>query len=255
MSAAKTAAGLVVVVALLGGGALYGDRYAEGRAEAYARQVVAENIPVTQAPTVDIIGFPFLTQAVRGTLDHVTGSVPGATLGGIPVTDVGLDATDVLIRPPAGQPPRAGRVSVAATIPTASIAAIVQDRTGLSTQLGVTGNALTATAKILNLPLEIALTPRVDAGKLLVDVQSLKLNGASVTAAQLPTAFRSRLQGIEVPVGGLPKGLALSSAAVVAQGVRVTATGADVEVPQTVGTSGAGTTTGAAGRVGDGPTG
>jgi len=255
VSAAKTAGGLVVILALLGGGALYGDRYAEGQAEAYARQVVSENIAVTQTPTVDITGFPFLTQALRGTLDHVTGSVPGAKLGGLPVTDVGLDASDVLIRPPAGQPPRAGHVSVVATIPTASIAAIVQDRTGLSTQLAVTGDALTATAKILNLPLEIALTPRVDAGKLLVDIQSVKLNGATVTATQLPSAFRSRLQGIEVPVDGLPKGLALSSAAVVAQGVRVTATGTNVEVPQTTGGSGSGTTTGAAGRVGDSPAG
>lgn len=255
MSAAKTVGGLVVVVALLGGGALYGDRYAEGQAEAYARQVVSENIPVTQPPTVDITGFPFLTQAVRGTLDHVTGSVPGATLGGIPVTDVGLDATDVLIRPPDGQSPRAGHVTVTATIPTASIAAIVQDRTGLSTQLAVTGDALTATAKILNLPLEIALTPRVDAGKLLVDVQSLKLSGATITAAQLPSAFRSKLQGIEVPVEGLPKGLALSTAAVVAQGVRVTATGTDVEVPQTSGGTGSGATPGAASWVGDGSTG
>ena len=108
MSAAKTAGGLVVIVALLGGGALYGDRYAEGQAEAYARQVVSENIAVTQPPAVDITGFPFLTQALRGTLDHVTGTVPGATLGGIPVTDVAAGRTDVLIRPPAGQQPTAG---------------------------------------------------------------------------------------------------------------------------------------------------
>ena len=255
VSTAKTVGGLVVIVALLGGGALYGDRYAEGQAEAYARQVVSENIPVTQTPTVDITGFPFLTQALRGTLDHVTGSVPGARLGGIPVTDVGLDATDVQIRPPAGQSPRAGHVTVAATIPTASVAAIVQDRTGLSTQLAVTGDALTATAKILNLPLEIALTPRVDAGKLVVDVQSLKLSGATVTAAQLPSAFRGRLQGIEVPVEGLPKGLVLSNAVVVAQGVRVTATGTDVEVPQTSGGTGTSPAAGAAGWAGDGTTG
>jgi len=245
VSAAKTAGGLVVLVALLGGGALYGDRYAEGQAEAYARQVVSDSIPVTAPPAVDVTGFPFLTQALRGTLDHVTGSVAGATLGGIPVTDVRLDATDVLIRPPAGQPPRAGHATVAATIPIASVASIVQERTGLSTQLAVTGDALTATAKILNLPLEIALTPRVDAGKLFVNVQSLKLSGATVTAAQLPSAFRSRLQGIEVPVQGLPTRLALSAAVVVADGVRVTAAGTDVEVPQTTGGPVGGTTTGA----------
>lgn len=238
MSAAKTATGFVVVAAILGGGAYAGDRYAEAQAETYARQVVSDSIPVTATPTVDILGFPFLTQALRGTLDHVTGSVGGATLGGIAVTDVRLDATGVLIRPPAGQQPRAAHATVAATIPTTSVQQLVQDRTGLTTQLAVDGSALTASATVLNLPLQLALVPRVDAGRLLVDVQSLKLNGATVTANQLPSAFRSRLQGIEVPVAGLPKGLALSNAVVVADGVRITTDGTDVEVPQTTATTG-----------------
>ncbi len=244
MSAAKTLACLVVLAAVLGGGAFAGDRYAEGQAEAYARQVVSDSIPVTSAPIVDITGFPFLTQALRGTLEHVTGSVGGATLGGIPVTDVRLDATSVLIRPPAGQQPRAGHASVAATIPTSSIQKIVQDKTGFSTRLAVDGSALTASATVLDLPLELALVPRVDGGHLLVDVQSLKLNGATVTADQLPSAFRSKVQGIQVPVDGLPKGLALSNAVVVADGVRITTEGTDVEVPQTTGVGAVGTTSG-----------
>lgn len=228
----------MVLAAVIGGGALYGDHYAEGQAEAYARQVVTESIPVTATPTVDITGFPFLTQALSGTLDHITGSVAGATLGGIPVTDVRLDATDVLIRPPAGQQPKAHHATIAATIPTSSITTIVQAKTGVTTQLRVDGGALTASASLLNLPLELSLVPRAAAGKLLVDVQSLKLNGATLTADQLPSAFRSRVQGIEVPVDGLPKGLALSNAAVVADGVRITTDGTDVEVPQTTGTTG-----------------
>jgi hypothetical protein len=232
VSAAKTVTGVVVVAAILGGGAYAGDRYAEAQAETYARQVVSDSIPVTSAPTVDILGFPFLTQALRGTLDHVTGSVPGATLGGIAVTDVRLDATGVLIRPPAGQQPRASHATVAATIPTTSLERVVQDRTGWTTKLTVAGNALTASATVLKLPLELTLVPRVDGGRLVVDVQSLKLNGGTVTANQLPSAFRSQLQGLEVPVDGLPKGLSLSNATVAADGVRITTDGTDVEVPQ-----------------------
>jgi hypothetical protein len=238
VSAAKTVTGVVVVAAILGAGAYAGDRYAEAQAETYARQVVSDSIPVTSTPTVDILGFPFLTQALRGTLDHVTGSVPGATLGGIAVTDVRLDATGVLIRPPAGQQPRASHATVAATIPTTSLERVVQDRTGWATKLTVAGNALTASSTVLNLPLELALVPRVDGGRLLVDVQSLKLNGATVTANQLPSAFRSRLQGLEVPVDGLPKGLSLSNATVAADGVRITTDGSDVEVPQGPSTTG-----------------
>jgi hypothetical protein len=238
VSAAKTVTGVVVVAAILGGGAYAGDRYAEAQAESYARQVVSDSISVTSTPTVDILGFPFLTQALRGTLDHVTGSVAGATLGGIAVTDVRLDATGVLIRPPAGQQPRASHATVAATIPTTSIERVVQDRAGLATKLAVTGNALTASGTVLNLPLELLLVPRVEAGRLLVDVQSLKLNGATVTATQLPSAFRSRLQNLEVTVDGLPKGLTLSTASVTADGVRITTDGTDVEVPQGSATTG-----------------
>ena len=238
MSAAKTVTGLVVLAALLGGGAYAGDRYAEGQAEAYARQVVSDSIPVTSTPAVDITGFPFLTQALRGTLDHVTGSVAGATLGGIPVQDVRLDATDVLIRPPAGQQPRAGHAVVTVTIPTASIQTLVQNRTTPTTTLSVDGDALVATGKVLNLPLELSLVPRVTAGKLVVDVKSIRLNGATVTATQLPNAFRQGLQGIEVPVEGLPKGLTVSEAVVVPQGMRITTDGTDVEVPQTAPSTG-----------------
>jgi hypothetical protein len=232
VSAAKAVVGLVVLAGVVGVGAVVGDHYAEARAEEYARDVVAQSISTTMTPAVDIKGFPFLTQLLSGTLGEVTGAVGGATLGGIPMTDVQLDARDVLVRPPVGQQPRAGHATVAATIPTSSIAAIVQQRAGVTTQLAVSGSALTATAKVLNLPLELALVPRVQGGQLLVDLRSLRLNGATVTADQLPSAFRTRIQGIQVPVEGLPKGLSLSNAVVVPQGVRITTDGTDVEVPQ-----------------------
>jgi len=79
--------------------------------------------------------------------------------------------------------------------------------------------------------------PRVENGTLLVDAQKLTLGGQAITTQSLPAALRSRVTGIEVPVQGLPNGLTLTRAEVVPTGVRITADGTNVSVPQT-GTAG-----------------
>ena len=86
---------------------------------------------------------------------------------------------------------------------------------------------------VLGLPLTLGLVPRVANGKLLVDAQGLTLGGREITAQSLPAALRERITGIEVPVEGLPAGLVLSRADVVATGLRITADGNNVVVPQT----------------------
>jgi LmeA-like phospholipid-binding len=233
VSAAKALGGLVVLGVVVVGGLYAGDRYAESRAEEYAVGVVSQSIPTTQPPVVDIKGFPFLTQLVSGTLDEVTATAAGATLEGIPVTDVAVDATQVNVRPPQGQQPSAGHATIAATIPTASLEKVVKDKTGLSVQLAVNGTAVKASGTVLGLPLALDLVPKVQGGKLLVDAQGLTLGGREITAQSLPAALRERISGIEVPVEGLPAGLTLSRADVVPTGLRITADGTNVVVPQT----------------------
>lgn len=232
MSAAKALGGLVVLGVVVAGGLYAGDRYAEARAEEYAVGVVSQNIATTGRPVVDIKGFPFLTQLLSGTLDEVSATAPGATLEGIAVTDVTVDASQVDVRPPAGQQPKAGHATVAATIPTASLAKVVKDKSGLTVQLAVDGSAVKASGNVLGLPLTLDLSPRVEAGKLLVDAQGLTLGGREITAQSLPSAIRGRVSGIEIPVQGLPAGLVLSQAQVVPGGLRITADGTNVVVPQ-----------------------
>jgi hypothetical protein len=233
VSAAKAVGGLVVIGVVLVGGLVAGDRYAESRAEEYAVGVVSQNLPTTQPPVVDIKGFPFLTQLMSGTLGEVTATAAGATLEGIPVTDIAVDATQVAVRPPAGQQPSAGHATVAATIPPASLEKVLKDKTGLTVQLAVDGSAVKASGTVLGLPLTLDLVPKVEGGKLLVDAQALRLGGREITAQSLPSALRSQVSGIEVPVEGLPAGLALRRADIVPSGVRVTADGTDVVVPRT----------------------
>ncbi len=231
VSAAKTVGGLVVLGVVVVGGLVAGDRYAESRAEEYAVGVVAQSVATTQPPVVDIKGFPFLTQLLGGTLGEVTASAAGATLEGVPVTDVAVDATQVTIRPPAGQQPSAGHATIAATIPAASLEKVVKDNTGLTVQLAVTGSTVKASGNVLGLPLTLDLVPKVEGGKLLVDAQALTLGGRQITAQSLPAALRGQFSGIEVPVQGLPAGVVLRRADVVPTGVRITAEGTNVVVP------------------------
>ena len=238
VSAAKALGGLLVLGVVAAGGLYVGDHYAESRAEEYAVGVVSQSISTTSAPVVDIKGFPFLTQFLTGTLDQVTATAAGATLEGVPVTDVTIDATRVNVRPPAGQQPSAGRATVVATIPTASLEKLVKDRTNLTVQLAVDGSTVKASGNVLGLPMVLTLAPRVDAGTLLVDAQDLTLGGRQITPESLPGAIRDRVKDIKIPLEGLPSGLALSRVEVVPSGLRITADGTNVVVPQTAASPG-----------------
>ena len=85
---------------------------------------------------MDIGGFPFLTQVLKGTLDEVSGQVDGVTIEGIPATDVTLEATDITT----SEPYTAGTATIAATLPTASIDQIIADQTTLSITTSVDGD-------------------------------------------------------------------------------------------------------------------
>ena len=62
---------------------------------------------------------------------------------------------------------------------------------------------------------------------------SILVTCREVSAQALPGALRERVTASEVPVEGLPAGLVLSRADVVPTGLRITADGTNVVVPQT----------------------
>ncbi len=217
----------VVAVVVLVGGAVVADRVTHAAAEQRVTEAIEQNLDVDGTPTVDIGGFPFLTQLLAGSIDHVTGSVDGVTLEGIDATDVTIDAHGV----GTSEPYTVSEATVSATLPTASIEQIVADRSQLDVAVAVDGDALTASGRVFGLALAANLVPRVEAGKLLVSVANVQVAGLTVSVEDLPRGVGDRLTDIEVPVDGLPEGMALSDATVVPDGVRVTATGSDVVLP------------------------
>ncbi|KQY46285.1 DUF2993 domain-containing protein [Cellulomonas sp. Root137] len=226
MSGRGVAGGIVVVV-VLAAGVLVADRVTHSTAERRVAEAIEQNLDVVGTPTVDIGGFPFLTQLLAGSVDEVTGAVDGVTLEGIDATDVTIDAQDVTT----SEPYTLGTATIAATLPTASIEQIVADRSQLDIAVAVDGQALTASGTVLGLELASNLVPRVEDGRLLVTVENVQIAGLTVSVDDLPRAIGSRLTDIEIPVSGLPEGLVLSDATVVADGVRITANGTDVVLP------------------------
>ncbi len=87
-------------------------------AENRAQQAIEQNLDdVVGTPTVDIGGFPFLTQVLKGSLNEVSATIEGVTIEGIAATDVTVDATDVST----SEPYTAGAAEISATLPTGSV--------------------------------------------------------------------------------------------------------------------------------------
>src|SRR4051812_24523513 len=190
MSKGTVVGGVVIgLVVLLVGGAFVADRVVASTVEQRAAESIEQNLDgVVGTPTVDLGGFPFLTQVLAGALREGTGQGDGVTLEGIKATDVSNDANDGST----SQPYTMGTATIQATLPTASIEKIVKDKSQLDVTVTVDGDALTASGTVFGLTLAANLVPRVQDGKLLVNVQNAKLAGLTVDIDTLPKAIASR---------------------------------------------------------------
>ncbi len=220
--------GTVLVLVVLAVVLVVGDRVAKGVAEQRIATSVSQAVTVSGSPRVTILEqTPFLLQLVQGRVRTVDVALAGAQLQGLAASDVHVRAQEVAV----ASPHRARHVSADGVLPTSTVQQVVAQRTGLDVTLSVDGAAMKATGKVLGLDLAVDLTPRVDAGRLLVDATTVTLGGRAIPTTALPAALRQGLTGLQVPVNGLPQGLTLTSAEVVPTGVHVTLTGDDVVAP------------------------
>lgn len=227
---AVTAVGAVVGVVIVAGGAfVVADRVVAHHTEQRLGTAIEQNLDgVVGTPQVHIEGFPFLTQLAAGSLDHVTGTIQGATLSGVSARDVAFDGLDVTT----SQPYTVGEATVAATLPTAAVQQLVRQQTGLDVDLAVSEGTIEASGSVLGVKLTADLEPHAADGKLKVDVQKVTIGGLTVSADDLPGGLGDRLRDLTIPVTGLPQGMSLADATVVDDGLRVTAAGKDVPLDQ-----------------------
>ena len=217
---------LLVVLLLLGGLAVGADRVAVGIAEDKVAEQLAAKGGLSGTPTVDIAGFPFLTQAVAGRYDDVRISLTAEELGQPAGTraDIALHGVHVPLSSVVSG--SVEKVPVDRVDGTATLSyALLSAQLGGDTTLRREGDGLriTKTVEMLGqtLPLTAVGTVSLDGSQLVVDVE--KAAGAGVDVPGFLVSRVSDLLDLRYDVPALPFGLQLT-------GVRPAADGVDLEL-------------------------
>lgn len=216
----RAAAAVATVVVVLAGGAVVADHVVRTRTEADLAQSLQDEIPgLDTEPDVTIHGFPFLTQVMSGSLDDVRLSAPEATVEGLRMEDIDVRLEGVST----DQPTTADRAHMTALVTLDSAREVLDAPVELSVEDG----ALVTSTQFLGLPVEAVLVPRAAGRDIDIEVQSLRLAGVGVDPSQIP-GIGGRLEGLSIPVQGLPEGLELTGLTVDTEGFWLEAEGTDV---------------------------
>jgi hypothetical protein len=216
---------LVVLVGLLLAADRIGVRVADSQVAAQIQQ--REKLP--GKPSVDITGFPFLTQAVSGTYDDVRIALTAADLGQPAGTSADVDLRGVHLPLSSVLSGSVSRIPVDRVDGTATLSyALVSQQIGHGTTLSWAGDGLQLRTSVTVLGRTVPLTA---VGRLTLDGDQLVVHAEQASAAgvQLPSALVTRAgQALDLRyrVPALPFGLHLT-------GVRPTAAGVVVDVAGT----------------------
>jgi hypothetical protein len=224
--------GLVVTIVVLLALAVAADRIAVGIAEDRVAEQLASQGGLAGTPSVDITGFPFLTQAVAGDYEDVRIALtaddlgqPAGTHADVALHGVHVPLSSVLSGSVSEVP--VDRVDGTATLSYELLSA----QLGGDTTLRREGDGLriTKTVEVLGqtLPLTATGTVTLDGNDLLVDVD--EASGAGVDVPDFLVDRVSGLLDIRYKIPALPFGLRLTSVEPAEDGVVVT-----VEARETV---------------------
>ncbi len=212
---------LALVLVLLG---VVADRAVATVAERTISDRIAESVTGASSVSTSIAGMPVLTQVARGSLDHVTVTVADLATGTGPT--IGSAVVD-LYAVSTSSPRTAQRVEATADISTAEL----QKALGESWTITPDGDAF-AVRWTGGLELAARIVPVVRDGRLALDLESVTILGVSVDGSLVPAVVTDRVAAVASSVGDLPFGLVPSSVAVTPQGVRLVATGTDVDLEE-----------------------
>jgi hypothetical protein len=225
VAAAMGALVLVVVVAI---GA---DVVVRAVVERRATEALAETgLEFSPDAAVSMGGFPFLTQLARGRLTAARVTAESVVIDGVELTDVVATAHGLTT----ASPYTAEEVTLEATAPaatlTAAVAGSLVGRLGLDVEVSVEDDRLVASTRVLGLPATVTMRPEPAGSSIGMGVESASIAGLTVSVEDLPAVLRDALDGLEVPLDGLPDGFELTETQVVPDGLRLTAAGQDVSL-------------------------
>ena len=216
--------GLLITLVVLLGLAVVADRVAVGFAEDQVAEQMASKGGLAGTPSVDIAGFPFLTQAFAGNYEDVRISLtahdlgqPAGTRADVRLHGVHVPLKSVLSGSVSEVP--VDRIDGTATLSYELLAA----QLGGDTTLRREGDGLRITKTVeiagYTLPLTAAGTVTLDGDDLVVDVQ--KASGAGVDVPGFLVDRVSDLLDLRYTVPALPFGLQLTSVQPADDGVRI----------------------------------
>ena len=215
---------LLITVVVLLGLLVVADRVTVRMAEQKVAQQIARQGGLNGNPSVDITGFPFLTQAVAGRYDDVRISLTAAQLGQPAGTraDVSLHGVHVPLSSVLSGSVRTvpvDRIDGTATLSYALLSA----RLGPGTTLVREGNGLRITRRVSVLGQSFPLTA---VGTVTLSGRDIVLHvtKAAGVGVQVPSFVLDRaagLLGLRYAVPALPLGLTLTSVRPAAAGVEV----------------------------------
>ncbi|THA25744.1 DUF2993 domain-containing protein [Streptomyces sp. RKND-216] len=226
----------LVILLVLAGLFTGADRLAVYLAEQEAADRIrsAEGLSGTESTSVDIRGFPFLTQVLDRNLDEVDVELTGMTAeaGNREITVTQMQATLTDVRLGEGYDTgTAARATGSASISYADLNAIAPP--GVKVSYAGADRAARNQVKVkvgieifgqeLKLPEAIHSTVEVNGDEL--ELHADAVPGASIPGAE--AQVRSRID-FTTGVRGLPSGIALDDAEVTERGVRFTLSGTDV---------------------------
>lgn len=210
---------VAIVVAVLVGLGVVADRGAVAVAQNAISDRVQQELPGAESVETEIEGFPVLTQAARGSIDHVT-----VRMREVPTEQGTLDSVTVdLYDVTTSEPRTAGRIEARAVVPLD----VLQAQLGDSWEVRIDGDALTASFTGA-VPVEATVVPVVEDGAITVDIRSISLLGVDISGDSIPGFVTDALKELVGSIGPLPFGLTPDSVTVTEFGVEVVASGTDV---------------------------
>jgi hypothetical protein len=217
--------GLVVALVVLLGLAVAADRIAVGVAEDRVAGQLVTRGGLAGTPSVEIAGFPFLTQAVAGDYEDVHISLTAADLGQPEGTRADVDLHGVHVPLSAVLSGSVSEVPVDRVDGTATLSyRLLAAQLGGDTALRREGDGLriTKTVDVLGhtLPLTAAGTVTLEGDELVVDVE--RVSGAGVDVPAFLVDRARDLLDLRYRIPALPFGLQLTSVRPGADGVVVT---------------------------------
>jgi hypothetical protein len=227
---------VLLVVAVLAVLAVGLDRLAKGLAEGEVEGRLASS--GLQSPVVDVLGFPFLTQAARNRFATVDLSATSYTSGVDRLVGLRGRLSGATL---SGDGVRAERARFTAVVPFATVERRLPQGDLRISAAGAQVR-VTRSIEVLGRSFRVSATARVRlaGSRLVVEPTAVELPNAGPLDDVVSDAARGRVR-LDYPVEGLPPGFRVERVDVVADGFRVSLTGRDVLLQDASGASAGGT--------------